>query len=164
MDWRSGKIHRPCDPPFHPPSVHEDGFEDGDDEESAYSHIPPVSHRASTYDDSNAQQSSPFSDANRFRDSGPSVPSSAAMPGGYGGGGIPAGRPSMDAYGAFDDPPPSGFGAAPPAPESPSGPPVSRTMQYADPYAAVRAQIAPPPGSPPGAAVPPSYESYQGYR
>jgi hypothetical protein len=64
------------------------------------------------------------------------------------------GRPSIDAYGAFSDPPPSGFGAPP-------SPGVSRTMQYADPYAAVRASIVTAPAAavpPPG---PPSYE-YQG--
>lgn len=165
MDWRSGRLTRPRDPPFHPPvEVHEEGYEEGDDEESSYHHIPPVSHRATTYDDNNAQ-SSPFSDNNRFRDSG--APPSAPLGGGYGGGGIPAGRPSMDAYGAFSDPAPSGFGAAtpPPPPDSPSGmpqPAVSRTMQYADPYAAVRASINPPPGAAP--STPPSYETYQGYR
>ncbi|KAF8899881.1 hypothetical protein CPB84DRAFT_1815505 [Gymnopilus junonius] len=71
-----------------------------------------------------------------------------------------AGRPSMDAYGAFSDPAPvdSGIRALPPLP----GPMLSRTMQYADPYAAVRASIAGQPStSPPG---PPSYESYSGYR
>ena len=103
MDWRSGKMAHPRDPPFHPPVVHEQVFDEGEDEESAYSHIPPVSHRGSAYDDSNAH--SPFSDGNRFRDSG--APMSSATPV-YGG--LPAGRPSMDAYGAFSDPPPSGFG------------------------------------------------------
>jgi len=101
-----------------------------------------------------------------------------------------AGRPSMDAYGAFSDPAPSGFGTsrynqvtndyphsystAPPVrsnavgppilPEPDLGPMVSRTMQYADPYAAVRASIAGQQGGSPTSAVPPSYESYQGYR
>ena len=97
------------------------------------------------------------------------------------------GRPSMDAYGAFSDPAPSGFGTSrynqaasgytnshstapsarsnsggpPVLPEPDLGPMVSRTMQYADPYAAVRASIAGGSGSP--TSVPPSYESYQGY-
>ncbi|KAJ8487622.1 hypothetical protein ONZ45_g14272 [Pleurotus djamor] len=82
------------------------------------------------------------------------------------------GRKPMDVYGAFSDPAPSGFAASSQANSSPysSGPPVlpepdvgprvSRTMQYADPYAAIRANI----GSNPPAATPPSYESYQGYR
>ena len=85
----------------------------------------------------------------------------------------PASRPSIDAYGAFSDPAPSGFagGVAPQGAQySDSGPRVSRTMQYADPYAAVRASIAsgqsntgsvtPPTGGPP----PPGYSSYGGYR
>jgi hypothetical protein len=207
MDWRSGKMAHPRDPPFHPPAVHEQVFDQGEDEESAYSHIPPVSHRGSTYDDPNANMNSPFADSNRFRDSG--APMSATTPG-YGGGVgsgmmIPAGRPSMDAYGAFSDPPPSGFGNGsggmtpttpapppshmptsssgygapppvtssgyavppPPPPVTSSGfagaAPVSRTMQYADPYAAVRASIGPP-ASLSDASTLPSYESYQGYR
>ncbi|OAX34495.1 hypothetical protein K503DRAFT_851592 [Rhizopogon vinicolor AM-OR11-026] len=74
----------------------------------------------------------------------------------------PASRPSMDAYGAFSDPAPSGFGGvsttfAPP-PSDPAVPRVSRTMQYADPYAAVRASLATSP------AAPPTYEPYTGYR
>lgn len=96
----------------------------------------------------------------------------------------------MDAYGAFSDPAPSGFGSSTqgyaPAPTgytggyasaSPSrtgtappilpepdmgGPMVSRTMQYADPYAAVRASIAGGSTSPTGR--PPSYDGYAGYR
>jgi hypothetical protein len=43
----------------------------------------------------------------------------------------------MDAYGAFSDPAPSGFGGVPttyaPPPSDPATPRVSRTMQYADP-------------------------------
>ena len=92
----------------------------------------------------------------------------------------------MDAYGAFSDPAPSGFGAG--AAERPTSfseasglggaaaPGVSRTMQYADPYAAVRATIAsstpsyasgPVPG--PGSTSPvhqpaPPYSEYTGYR
>lgn len=192
MDWRSGKMAHPRDPPFYPPAMPEQVFEDGEDEESSYTHIPPVQHHNSTYGDSNANVNSPFSDANRYR----GAPPSASTPG-YAGGGlgaVPAGRPSMDVYGAFSDPPPSGFGgsnggvsptSAPPpmsssgfggappmsssgyggaAPVSSNGgggaPAVSRTMQYADPYAAVRASI----GTPPETHTPPSYESYQGYR
>ena len=162
MDWRSGRLPRPRDPPFHPPvEVHEEGYEEDNDEESSYHHIPPVSHRTTTYDDNNAQ-SSPFSDNSRFRDS--DVPSSVLPGGEYGGGGVPAGRPSMDAYGAFSDPAPSGFGSVAP-PTSPGGmpqPAVSRTMQYADPYAAVRASINPSLGA--ASSTPPSYETYQGYR
>ncbi len=81
----------------------------------------------------------------------------------------------MDAYGAFSDPAPTGFGPASPnysaaspartatgppiIPEPDLGPRVSRTMQYADPYAAVRASVA---GQAPSS--PPSYENYTGYR
>lgn len=164
MDWRSGKVHHaPArDPPFNPPAGHDDGYEEGEDEESSYGHIPPVAHRNTTYDDANA----PFSDENRFRDS--DAPTSAGMPGGYGGGGIPAGRPSMDAYGAFSDPAPSGFGNAPPTPPAPASPSaapaVSRTMQYADPYAVIRANVGAPAGAAPPTSTPPSYESYPGYR
>ncbi|KAJ8589611.1 hypothetical protein M405DRAFT_881509 [Rhizopogon salebrosus TDB-379] len=74
----------------------------------------------------------------------------------------PASRPSMDAYGAFSDPAPSGFGGvsttyAPP-PSDPVTPRVSRMMQYADPYAAVRASLAT------NTTSPPSYEPYTGHR
>lgn len=58
----------------------------------------------------------------------------------------------MDAYGAFSGPEPTGYGRGAytqPQPE------VSRTMQYADPYAAVRASI-----HTGGGATPP-YEPYQ---
>ena len=64
----------------------------------------------------------------------------------------PTSRLLMDVYGAFSDPVPSGYSNLDPflQPE-PTG--VDRTMQYTDPYAAVRAIIAPP--QQPG---PPSYE------
>ncbi|KAG1905337.1 uncharacterized protein F5891DRAFT_1126119 [Suillus fuscotomentosus] len=79
-------------------------------------------------------------------------------------------RPSMDAYGAFSDPAPSGFGGvsasyAPTASDSGSGAPkVSRTMQYADPYAAVRASLATSTATGAPAPTKPSYEPYTGYR
>ena len=91
----------------------------------------------------------------------------------------------MDAYGAFSDPAPSGFGygnsnvnagyaspssrvgrtVSPPPmiPDPDLGQPmVSRTMQYADPYAAVRTSVAT--GGQHQQGTPPSYESYSGYR
>ncbi|KAF9463863.1 hypothetical protein BDZ94DRAFT_1257645 [Collybia nuda] len=158
---------------------------DEDDEDASYHHIPPVNQPApaapstTRYDNSNVSNS-PFADSNRYN-----APAQQPM----------ASRPSMDAYGAFSDPapsgfaapggfsssttaytatppggyatPPSGFGSSPSRtpvlPEIDAGPRVSRTMQYADPYAAVRASIAGQQGSPTG-GVPPSYESYQGYR
>lgn len=102
----------------------------------------------------------------------------------------------MDAYGAFSDPAPTGFGTSygggnassggyasqqsggygtspqrqtgggggpPLLPEPDLGPRVSRTMQYADPYAAVRASIGGGSSTSP-AGAPPSYENYQTYR
>ncbi|KXN81345.1 hypothetical protein AN958_05200 [Leucoagaricus sp. SymC.cos] len=179
MQWRSGKLAGPRDPPFIPPVGHHDP-EQGEEEEPGYTSIPPVrensvhtSAPSSRYDP--PTESNPFSDNNQY---------SVASPGGY----TPAsnnqplvGRPSMDAYGAFSDPAPSGFGGAssnyssaygtaspariatsggaPTLPQSDLGPRVSRTMQYADPYAAVHANIS---GQPPSS--PPSYENYTGYR
>jgi hypothetical protein len=148
-------MHGPRDPPFTHPPIEQgdiDGDDEGDDAESSYHHVPTL-HTA--VDNSAA---SPFSDSNRY--TGPPAafanPSTAAAP-----------RPSIDAYGAFSDPAPNGFGnarssnAPPVLPEPDMGPRVSRTMQYADPYAAVRASIG---GIAPTAPGPPSYESYQGYR
>lgn len=185
-DWRSGKLSGPRDPPFAPPSAQEEGYayshEEEEEEDTAYSSIPPVSQRQTTYEDNG----SPFADpaAGRYRDSDATAYSGApTLPP------ISAGRPSMDAYGAFDDPAPSGFGpgspggygqsapqsgygqaapqtayaapapnyaAPPPAPATPPAPAVSRTMQYADPYAAVRATI----GQPQAPATPPTYDAY----
>ncbi|KIO34607.1 hypothetical protein M407DRAFT_240463 [Tulasnella calospora MUT 4182] len=58
---------------------------------------------------------------------------------------------SMDTYGAVSNPAPSGYLDNPE--------PVSRTMQYADPYALIRSSIAPrsPTAGATGAA-PPSYQ------
>lgn len=151
-DWRSGKLHSPRDPPFTRPAGRD---EDDYDEESGFTTIPPP--RSNTYDNSDSP-ASPSADSHARPSSGytptpPSFPSGPA-----------AGRPSMDAYGAFSDPAPSGFGtggytptgAVPTIPEPEFGARVSRTMQYADPYAAVRASIAGGGQNPPG---PPSYES-----
>jgi hypothetical protein len=132
----------------------------------------------------------PFSDTNRYSSASSATPSYTTTPSGA----TPTGRPSMEVYGAFSDPAPSGFGALPPSgfppPAAPStttgsfvtpgsafpspsrtpgsnppvlpevdvGPRVSRTMQYADPYAAVRATLANQ--QPPAGALPP----YQGYQ
>jgi len=149
LEWRSGKSTLKRDPNFNPPSqmrAHEDDDDDDDDEESRYDapmasqapQLPPM--RRGTAE----EVSSPFTDDHRYRGPDP----------------VPAGRPSIDAYGAFDDPAPSGFGAPAAAPPSPG---VSRTMQYADPYAAVRASLVGAPAGQPQAPQPPSYE-YQGYR
>lgn len=135
LEWRTDKSLPHRDPNFNPPvqMMAHDEFEDDDDEESRYGTVsaqPPQlpAFRRSTADNAAV---SPFSDENRYRPEA-------------------AGRPSMDTYGAFSDPPPSGYG--------PTTPGVSRTMQYADPYAAVRANIA---GGNSPAPQPPSYE-YQG--
>ena len=156
LDWRSGGSARPRDPPFTHPLEPSDDIEDDGDEESQYHIIPPV--RRTTGDNSESLHS-PFADTNRY-----SGASAAPSSGGYSGvsGAAPSAAPampraSMDAYGAFSDPAPTGYGA----PTSPdAGPRVSRTMQYADPYAAVRASVA----GQSVASTPPSYESYQGYR
>jgi hypothetical protein len=165
LDWRSGRIAPPRDPPFNASALHERYGDGEEDEESTYEHVPAVSERPSTYDDSNVAHA-PYSDtagAGRFRDrASDDITPPSGSPGGYASPTAPAGRPSMDAYGAFSDPAPSGFAA--PGPPSPSAPPpVSRTMQYADPYAAVRATIGAPPAAS-GVTTPPSYEPYQGYR
>ncbi|KAI6042464.1 hypothetical protein EDC04DRAFT_2658242 [Pisolithus marmoratus] len=140
--------------------------------------IPPVVtavSRRSTYDNSNATANSPFADANRF--SGVSTTTTAPVNSGYSSGAYrdsgysgyatpPAAtsRHSLDAYGAFSDPAPTGFGgvsssfATPSTPDA-NAPRVSRTMQYADPYAAVRASLT----SGSSAGPPPSYTSYTGY-
>ncbi|KAJ7721717.1 hypothetical protein DFH07DRAFT_295508 [Mycena maculata] len=169
LDWRSGKLHtgQARDPPFTHPQQEATEFEmDYDPDEDDYHHIPPArrataSESPSTYDPEASSGPNPFSDTNRY-----AAPSSQPAP--------THGRPSIDAYGAFNDPTPSGFSPAPPQtrfgandgppriPEQDLGPQigVSRTMQYADPYAAVRASIAGQPANDPQA-----YDSgYQGYR
>ncbi|KAG6910106.1 hypothetical protein DXG01_013159 [Tephrocybe rancida] len=159
LDWRSGKLTAPSaprDPPFRAPS-RQDDLEDGlahddDDLEDDFTHIPrpnqsayaPSSHsnshsnntnsRYEPSENANTNPASPFADENRY-----------------------AGRPSMDAYGAFSDPAPSGFAQGQEQPEAPR---VSRTMQYADPYAAVRASV----GSTGAQSTPPSYDSYSQFR
>ncbi|KAF9000732.1 hypothetical protein BDQ17DRAFT_664843 [Cyathus striatus] len=187
LDWRNGRLNAPRDPPFTAPSVTHDE-EEGEEEEEGYTSIPPPRQNSIPYGNAGAA-SNPFADSNRYNT--PSVstapssaytPASAPQP-------LAAGRPSMDAYGAFSDPAPSGFGAssaggyspapsgytsasayatpaqtiAPPPtlPEPDFGPRMSRTMQYADPYSAVRASIGTPQAA---SSIPPSYESYQGYR
>ena len=136
IEWRRDKAQGPRDPPFQHPEEHD--YEEGDN--TTYS---PV--RASDHEDA-----SPFADpraSNVPSASEYSVPtaseyaSSPSRP-----------RQSMDAYGAFSDPAPSGFDAPP---VQDGGPRVSRTMQYADPYAVIRGKVAP-------SNAPPSY-TYQGY-
>ncbi|KAL0063677.1 hypothetical protein AAF712_009369 [Marasmius tenuissimus] len=170
MNWRQGKLIGPRDPPFERPvdDLHDPHEED--DEEASYHHIPPV--RANSIENI----SNPFTDSNRYS-AASSAPTSNPYTSTYSSTPVAAGRPSMDAYGAFSDPAPTGFGAHSPSrasatppslPEPDLGPQVSRTMQYADPYAAVRANISSAQtnsqyGAPPSNG-PPSYESYAGYR
>lgn len=173
LDWRSGKLHtsQHRDPPFTHPQQQATEFEmDYDPDEEDYQHVPPArrgtnSASPTTYDPEASSVPNPFTDANRYN-APPAAQSSPVH-----------GRPSIDAYGAFSDPAPSGFSPAPPQTRfggSGGGPPtipeqdlgprmgVSRTMQYADPYAAVRASIA---GTPPAAPQnPPGYSEYSGYR
>ncbi len=131
LEWRKNRASRPRDPPFEQPG--EEGYA-----ESAYE-VPSIK------EDEN-DTTSPFSDAYRY--SGVSSTAIGSSAGGLGSPkynipSAPQPRPSLDAYGAFSDPAPSGFGASP-GDSGVSG--VSRTMQYADPYAAVRASVgsAPP--------------------
>jgi hypothetical protein len=170
--------------------------EDGHSYQPVATNTAPTYPNQSTYDNSNAS-ASPFADSNRLsiaptntstaylpptntnrfsaadssanRTSAYSTaPTTTTAPTTSTNVAYPTSRPSMDAYGAFSDPAPSGFGGvsasyAPTASESGSGAPkVSRTMQYADPYAAVRASLA----SGTGASAPTksSYEPYTGYR
>lgn len=144
LTWRRNKANGPRDPPFQIPETarqaHDALAEDDDDVETGQGH--DYRRPGAVASDSEG----PFSDANRYSDYSGSAPSAPA-----------AGRPSMDAYGAFSDPAPSGFGGGG-APASPGSPGVSRTMQYADPYAAVRAQLATGPGGAAPVGRPPSYD------
>jgi len=158
QEWRTGKtIYRPEDPPFslaaaHQPVVHD---EDDTDPYSARNHTQQrtgITEEDDEYDDNDAH--SPFADHtgnNRYN--------------AYGNANV-AGRPSMDAYGAFSDPNPSGYGGVAGGrqqqqPPQYTQPEMSRTMQFADPYAAVRASIhtnTPPPAMP---QPPPAFDGYQ---
>ncbi|CAG7849650.1 SubName: Full=Uncharacterized protein {ECO:0000313/EMBL:CCA71321.1} [Serendipita indica DSM 11827] len=137
QEWRTGKtVYRPEDPPFKlPPQPVQPHDEDDTDPYSA----PPRRQRTEEEDELHDSRS-PFGD-NR-----------------YAGYNSPAGRPSMDAYGAFSDPNPSGYGHS-----QYDQPAVSRTMQYADPYAAVRQSIhggasSPAPGIPQAAPYSGGYQ------
>ena len=93
-DLRSGKISRRSrDPPFSRPS---DDPRD-DDAESVLSR--PVNRASSGQDDDDGVVQSPSADSNRYR--APTAPSAERIP-----------RSSMDTYGAFSDPAPSGYPAS----------------------------------------------------
>jgi hypothetical protein len=125
LEWRKNRASRPRDPPFEQP--HEEG-----DEESAYE-VPSLKQDE---DDT----SSPFADAYRYSGASSTAIGSFGSPTSpkYNIPSAPQPRPSLDAYGAFSDPAPTGFGGSP-VDSGVTG--VSRTMLYADPYAAVRASV-----------------------
>jgi len=167
IQWRSNKRSGLCDSPFAPPIDHDDPEE----REEGYTSIPPLRKQSINPTVPSARYDPPV-ETNPFSDNQYSVsPSTSYAP--------PStqpmtSRPSVDAYGAFSDPTPSGFGTASPGysssasariapggppiiPEPDLGPRVSRTMQYADPYAAVHASVT-------NQQPPPNYENYTGYR
>ena len=173
LDWRNGKSSRPRDPPFTHPVEQSEGsiYERADDHDEDEVSDEEAGHKP--YSDNANSYSSPFSDANRLSGAPTNASSnnlSYQSPSAPAFGSQPAGRPSIDAYGAFSDPAPSGFagGFAAPNQYADDQPRVSRTMQYADPYAAVRASIAGGQAGtttpPSGGAPPPGYTSYGGYR
>lgn len=133
LEWRRNRSSRPRDPPFEHPEL------DDGDEESTYEVVPHLKR------DAQSDSNSPFSDAYRYSAASSTMIDSSAgynSPGKYSIPSAPQPRPSLDAYGAFSDPAPSGF-----APPSSDVQGISRTMQYADPYAAVRASVASAPNS-----------------
>jgi len=135
LEWRNNRGTRPRDPPFEQPEI------DDADEESTYEVVPHLKR------DADGDPNSPFSDTYRYSGASSTVVDSSAgysSPGKYSIPSAPQPRPSLDAYGAFSDPPPSGF-APPPGDNGVKG--ISRTMQYADPYAAVRASVVSAPNS-----------------
>jgi hypothetical protein len=176
INWRQGKLLGPRDPAFTRPDLEED-----DEEEHEYEIMGGGRRQtmeSTGIPDRIGSSANPFTDHdhdeedNRY--SGYSGYSSnvSSQPPQVHTSYSPApaaGRPSIDAYGAFSDPAPSGYPAitsptrqqsAPRIPEPDFEPRVSRTMQYADPYAAVRASIT----QPPEYSTPPSYEGGGGYR
>jgi len=150
LEWRRNKGLRPKDPPFAPPEerlADEEAF-DARDAEGELS-------RKGTHQTFGSE--APEDAASPFRDDSYAPP----LMGRY----DPPARASMDTYGAFSDPAPTGFGPAGaqgggarmPVPEVAG---VSRTMLYADPYAAIRHNLGAgePQGGPP---QPPGYDGYR---
>ncbi|KAN0120939.1 hypothetical protein V8E52_004208 [Russula decolorans] len=127
LEWRKNRASRPRDPPFELPRDGEEG-----DEESVYE-VPSLKQ------DEN-DTGSPFSDPYRYSGASSTAIGSYGSPTSpkYNIPSAPQPRPSLDAYGAFSDPAPTGFGGSP-VDGGVTG--VSRTMLYADPYAAVRASV-----------------------
>ncbi|KAG9024949.1 hypothetical protein FRB95_010851 [Tulasnella sp. JGI-2019a] len=136
MEWQQGKVRgRPRDPPFSNPVEHS---HEASDTSSYYPARGGMagSRRPLTDVDEDEEPQSPFNDPPQTRYAAGPAPSLPPVDTGA--------RHSIDAYGAFADPAPTGYN------EAPVSPGVSRTMQYADPYAAVRANIGPRTGQPPG--------------
>lgn len=155
-DWRSGKLFVSSrDPPFSIPEAHD--VDEGDEETIYRPQGKPVSVPQARYDPS-ATISDPFTDTNRNSHATMYSPTPNPVTAHA----IPAARPSIDVYGAFSDPAPSGFGTSSPVRQNPVEPPrISRTMQYADPYSAVRSSV----GGQYSPTIPPTYESgHTGYR
>ncbi|KAK0469956.1 uncharacterized protein EV420DRAFT_1258036 [Desarmillaria tabescens] len=155
-EWRKSggrplRGRKPQDEPFAPPMDHESVTQYDEDEDDSTS----LPHHAQPTGGVTAQD--PFSDTNRYSGASAQRPTSTAY----------SGRPSMDQYGAFSDPAPSGYSAGsfvPVLPEPDLGPQVSRTMQYADPYAKVKATLGQgqQPAAQYGGSTPPNYDGYGG--
>ena len=118
-EWREGKVRgtRARDPPFTVPVDHSHEESDGS---SYYPADRPVRGGPRPLSDVHEDEEgphSPFTDQHQVPYGGLHAPQ-----------GMPAApRQSLDQYGAFSDPVPTGYDASPQ---------ISRTMQYADPYAA----------------------------
>ncbi|KAJ2929378.1 hypothetical protein H1R20_g7729, partial [Candolleomyces eurysporus] len=170
LDWRSGRLNPHRDPPFNRPGGAHSGEDAEEDEDASYTHISPIRQTADgRYDEESHPSTAPNPFSDQYGSASAIPPSTAAA---YNN--VPAGRPSMDAYGAFSDPAPTGFGTSygnapsggytsqhggggggygaspqrqtggggpPLLPEPDLGPRVSRTMQYADPYAASAIEV-----------------------
>ncbi|KAG8904093.1 hypothetical protein FRB99_002293 [Tulasnella sp. 403] len=139
MEWRDGKVRgrRPRDPPFSNPIEHSQE----ESETASYYQAGRSDSRPLSQPDDDDEPRSPFNDPPQARyGTGPAPSLPPVDVGGH--------RPSMDTYGAFSDPAPSGYL------DPPEG--ISRTMAYADPYVAVRANIGPRETAP--SSQPPSYQ------
>lgn len=188
ISWRRGKSNRPRDPPFHHPTDasgyapslrHAEAGEyeeddDGDEDEepfsypgdrrqpvAASSHLPPssnIGYGGGGLGSGNAPQIPPFRANSKggFGVDNPSPFGDEYRASGTAGGGV----------GGFTSPPPPAAIAPPPQNMNTNtntntgggGPGVSRTMQFADPYAAIKANLAG--GTSPGRGG----NDYTGYR
>lgn len=145
-EWREGKSRgRPRDAPFNPPDF--DHTQEESDTSSYYpQHTGTGDMRPLAQINEDDEPQSPFADP-QVRTRYGTGPPPSLPPVDVSGSGP---RQSMDTYGAFSDPAPSGYL------DPPDG--VSRTMAYADPYAAVRANIGPRVNPTSPTSQPPSYQ------